>query len=94
MIARYDYILEQFTDAWLRERATKGDGQREYAQALLRVPPEYRQGIETRVSDLSERIVNTPHGQMGQIMGSRDEARATAIQELEQQGIVLLTPEI
>lgn len=44
MIDRNETVLDHFTDDRLRDYATKGDGQRAYAEALLSAPPRVPAG--------------------------------------------------
>lgn len=95
MIERHDTVLRWLTDEYLIAEATKGMGQLVRSRALLCAPAEYRQGIEARVVELGSRIVDTASGhRMEIVMLNPMDILEVALQELERQGITLLTPTI
>jgi len=94
MIIRHNAVLDWLTDEHLLAEAAKGEGQLIRSRALLCAPPEYRQGVEARVVELSSRVVDTPHGRVSVCWADSMDVRTVALQELRAQGVELLTPTI
>lgn len=94
MITRDEVVTEWLTDRYLIAEAKKDESLLAYSRMMLSVPPEYRQGVEARVTQLSNRIVETPHGRMVEILMDSWDARVQALQELRAQGVELVTPSI
>lgn len=94
MIEHNENVLDWLTNEHLITEAARGTGQLVRSRALLCAPAEYRQGIEARVVELGSRIVDTAGGRSDMMMIEPMDARIVALQELERQGVMLLTPTI
>lgn len=92
MIEKHDEVLASLTDEYLIEWRERDDQNRTYANRLLQVPSEYRQGIEARVVALTVR--SEYYQGMIKLVPTYirpDEAYSQALRELVEQGVALLS---